>query len=172
MLFGGWDPGRGYLGDTWTWDGAVWTRRSTSGPGPRRNHALAADPRRAVLVLYGGMRRGGLLDETWEWDGDGWDRREPASTPGPRRVPGGMVYDPRLGACVLFGGKDDRKELRGDTWAYDGKDWRRLADPEGAPLPRHWVQLAWDADRQCLLLFGGQVLQGGQEVTLAEQWAR
>ncbi|MBL4847937.1 MAG: hypothetical protein JKY65_20675 [Planctomycetes bacterium] len=83
-----------------------------------------------------------------------------------------MVYDPRLGACVLFGGKDDRKELRGDTWAYDGKDWRRLADPEGAPLPRHWVQLAWDADRQCLLLFGGQVLQGGQEVTLAEQWAR
>jgi hypothetical protein len=29
VLFGGWDPNTGYLGDTWTWDGTDWTEDST-----------------------------------------------------------------------------------------------------------------------------------------------
>src|SRR5262245_38001741 len=60
-LFGGHD-GAATFGDTWSWSGASWTLRATSGPAPRSDHALTAyhfdDD---SLLLFGGRDAAGAL---------------------------------------------------------------------------------------------------------------
>lgn len=63
-----------------------------------------------------------------------------------------MVYDRDRSAAVLFGGADERQVL-GDLWAWDGKEWRCLAT--GGPPPRTFPALAYDEARKRLVLFGG-----------------
>jgi hypothetical protein len=53
---------------------------------------------------------------------------------------------------VLFGGANEERVL-GDTWEYDGRAWRRVAD-EG-PAARTFPSIAYDAARGRVLLFGG-----------------
>jgi hypothetical protein len=67
-------PGQGFrvLDDMWTWDGSRWTQVKTPGPGKRFMHAMAYDPRRGKVVLYGGGSGAKSLDDTWEWDGKQW----------------------------------------------------------------------------------------------------
>jgi len=67
-------PGQGFrvLDDMWTWDGSRWTQVQTPGPGKRFMHAMAYDPRRGKVVLYGGGSGAKSLDDTWEWDGKQW----------------------------------------------------------------------------------------------------
>src|ERR1044071_5765967 len=67
VLFGGYSNGV-YYGDTWEWDGIVWTLRSISGPAPRYRHAMAYDSARGVTVLFGGLTGSGDSGECWEWD--------------------------------------------------------------------------------------------------------
>lgn len=79
VLFGGTTlPGPIYWDDTWEWDGATWSARTTANiPHARENHAVAYDSSRGVTVLFGGDYYGGQqpLDDTWEYgihvpDGD------------------------------------------------------------------------------------------------------
>lgn len=69
VLFGRYDGSGG--GETWEWDGSLWTLRATTGPPAREGHALAYDSVRGVTVLFGGYD-GSDAGETWEWDGVGW----------------------------------------------------------------------------------------------------
>ena len=64
VLYGGWD-GASYSGETWEWDGMSWTLAATTGPPPRRGHAMTYDSTRAMCVLFGGTMGG---RETWEWE--------------------------------------------------------------------------------------------------------
>lgn len=81
------DAGRGYRmaydaergvtvlfgGNTCLWDGTAWTRAETpAAPAPRSVHALAYDPLRKRVILYGGSIAQGNADDTWEWDGARW----------------------------------------------------------------------------------------------------
>src|SRR5437868_3547251 len=57
VLFGGAAAGNpvAVLGDTWEWDGAVWTQRSSfTVPPPRAYHSIAYDSQRHRVVLFGG----------------------------------------------------------------------------------------------------------------------
>src|ERR1043166_3317188 len=83
ILFGG-SPSNGhFLGDTWEWDGATWTRTATSGPAARYFHAMAYDSAHSRTVLYGGAdSRGVVLSDTWGWDGLTWTQI-PVTGPGP-----------------------------------------------------------------------------------------
>jgi len=69
----------GQNGDTWAWDGKVWTAVNPSvAPPPRAGEALAYDAIRRQVVLFGG----GIVDastgvwtartDTWVWDGTIW----------------------------------------------------------------------------------------------------
>jgi len=46
-----------FLGDTWVLDAAGWSSRSVAGPSPRAEAALAFDPSRGRIVLFGGYYR-------------------------------------------------------------------------------------------------------------------
>ena len=75
LLFGGWDTRpspEGFLADLWELDGATWRRLEVAGPLGRRAHAMASDPVRRRVLLYGGYTSSEVLDDLWQWDGITW----------------------------------------------------------------------------------------------------
>jgi len=167
LLFGGSGGTGGDLGDTWTWRGGTWNRHCAddddcSKPEPRSGHAMAYDPRRGVVVLFGGRNGVKDLSDTWEWDGERWDERTQGCTPGescpmPQRGHA-MVYDGDLGRITLFGGAGDASAQYIDRWLWNGERWLRRIEAcveDRCPPQRSDYALAYDSIRKELLLFGG-----------------
>jgi hypothetical protein len=131
---------------------------------------MAYDEARGRIVLFGGSSSGEeLATDTWEYDGTSWTR---VATDGPPpRAHFGMAYDARSRHVVIFGGlaKGAGASYRaaGDTWAWDGKVWRRLADT--GPSPRTHIKMAFDRATNRIVLFGGQA-NGRPTTSLADTW--
>ena len=53
-------------GDTWVWDGKVWTQRQDIGPPGRSGHAVVFDTVRQRVMLFGGEIAGAVVGDTWE----------------------------------------------------------------------------------------------------------
>jgi len=128
VLFGGFTYERwGYRGDTWTWDGSTWTKRHPSASPPARDSArMIYDGARDEVVLFGGNGADGTLGDTWTWDGTTWTE-EHAATSLRARSGFGMAYDAARAEGILFGGGTSIRGLGfdlGDTWTWDGTDWR------------------------------------------------
>lgn len=164
VLFGGAGcPGQNTsrCGDTWEWDGITWELRSSTGPSPRREHAMAYDSARKITVLYGGSDGS---SQTWEWDGLDWSLR--TSFVGPRsQYAHTMAYDSARGVTLLFpsaaGGVPDSQ-----TWAWDGTEW--LLFSEIGPPGRIYSAMAYDSARRVTVLFGGFV--GGYYPYANDTW--
>lgn len=74
----------------------------------------------------------------------------------PARHSPAMAYDSRREVVVLFGGFTGRERdanMYGDTWEWDGKEWRLVAT-EG-PTPRLGHAMVYDEARGVIVLFGG-----------------
>jgi cysteine-rich repeat protein len=155
-------------GDTWVLDSTGWRLMSTTTPmlTNRSQHAMAYDPVRKRVVLFGGVYESSLvsreLDDTWEWDGATWTKVEPTGAP-PARASHSLAYDPGRGAIVLFGGVDQSGEYLNDTWSWNGSQWTQLVTSV-QPSPRS--SAAMTAYRGGLLLHGGRTLSGAN----AETW--
>ncbi len=153
VLFGG-DGPSGRLGDTWQWNGAVWTELATSpSPPAREQHALAYDRVRGEIVLFGGVEESGArLGDTWTWTASGgWVERTPLASPSPR-VRAVMASDPIRGEVVLFGGSIGGGALD-DTWAWDGTTWLRRFPRDLAP-PTDAGAATYDNARRHVLVQG------------------
>jgi hypothetical protein len=154
MLFGGQTtPAEGYrpLNETWTWDGMAWSKAAESGPPARIHHAMAFDPVRKRVVLFGGRGGAESLNDTWEWDGSTWrgfTAASPSARDGMR-----MAFDPVSGSVLLFGGTTSSFDALGDTWAWNGSTWTHLAT-DGPPA-RGYHAMAPDPVRKRVVLFGG-----------------
>ena len=150
-------------GDTWEWDGA-WRAVAEGGPGMRDHTAMAYDPERGVVVLFGGARPDQtLLADTWVWDGGTW--REVEAEGPPARATHRLVWDDRRKGLVLFGGWGV-DGLLADTWTWDGSAWTE-ADPGGSgPAPRFASRMAYDAARGVVVLYGGR----GDAGDFADTW--
>lgn len=133
--------------ETWEWDGVTWLLRAPShAPSPRRGAAMAHDPRRHSLLLFGGETpTGGGLADTWEWDGIDWRRLTPNASPSARKDHG-MVTDTIRGRIVLYGGGG-----RTDTWEWDGTTWTRSVTVSVPPASL-MTAMAFDASRGVVLL--------------------
>jgi len=188
VLFGGEFTGGGgneFMGDTWEWDGNVWTRRALSGwvwevegrftvqhlypgPGLRMGPSLAFDPIRSRTVLFGGLDWStGAAGDTWEWDGSSWTLRSSVGPTG--RWDAMLAYDSTRGRNVLYGGGNNSGSL-GDTWEWDGDAWSQRSS--SIPNARAEASLAYDAARGRVVLFGGFSGEGHAAATLvADTWA-
>ncbi len=139
------DPG--IVGETWEYSPPTWVKRSSSGPSPRINHAMAYDSQRGVTVLFGGRYREPTFNsewqyfsDTWEWNGVSWSLR---STAGPAPMAGAaMTYDSVRQRVLLVGG---------GTWEWNGSTWtqRLVATPQ---VDGH--VLAFDTARSVGVLVG------------------
>jgi hypothetical protein len=157
---------------TWRSDVAslLWAQAQDMGPPPREGHALAYDPRRDRLVLFGGVDGGRSFGDTWEWDGKLWT--QVADTGPPPRAYHGMAYDGG-GQVLAFGGsplETAGRSYLNDTWAWDGQTWVQLADT--GPSPRQSPAMASDPTRQRVVLFGGGTIdvQAGANHGLGDTW--
>jgi len=155
--------------DTWEWNGA-WKRIDVEGPPARDHLAMAYDPERRVVVLFGGghmqLNATGepevtLFDDTWTWDGERWRRLD--VTGPPARATHRMVWDDRSKAILLFGGGHATGNLA-DLWKWDGAAWTLLDDGSG-PSPRLATRIAWHSARGELVLYGGRGAGGDLDDT-------
>jgi len=152
--------GGGYMSDTWEWDGSSWNQVSSSGPSPRRQHAMAYDSQRGVVVLFGGHGLGGgglmYLGDTWEWNGSSWSQ---VSSGGPSaRDAHAMAYDSQRGVTVLLGGGQIQGQSQvttsfSDTWEWDGGSWSQASGGMPSVQPGH--AMAYDSQRGRMVLCGG-----------------
>ena len=79
----------------------------------RNSHAMAYDPARKRVVLFGGtignLVSPRLMRDTWEWDGTRWIKLQPPTSP-PGRAQHAMAYDPVRQTVLMHGGNDSRNQ--------------------------------------------------------------
>jgi MYXO-CTERM domain-containing protein len=159
LLIGGEDDSTGtrqLLGDSWRLQES-WTAEDEDGPRARARHAMAYDSLRDRVVLFGGSIVGDTGADTWEWDpGSARWTELSVSGPPPRRDHA-MAFDGSR--VILFGGLADG--YLGDTWAFDGSSWERVAD---GPSPRAGHAMAGGGG--IVVAFGGQ----GQDTIYGDTW--
>lgn len=149
--------------EVWEWDGSMWSQRSSPElPPARQLCAIASDPLRGRVVMFGGQGVTFPLGDTWEWDGRAW---HPFAGLGPPlRVGAAMAYDGMAREVLLFGGVG--AEIYGDTWRFDGKRWLEVG--AAGPAPRYGHGMAYDPSRDRVWLFGGS--NGSQAFADLWEW--
>ena len=177
LVFGGRMAGNTRANDLWSWTvPAGWQRLDTSGPSPRprESAAMAFDPVRNQLVVFGGrVGETELVGDTWIYDESGeWRQHIQARGPLPR-VSGRMVFDEARGVIVLTGGVADGRSLS-DTWTFDGSQWSR--GPANTARTFAGFTLHYDSSRRRVILIEGcsdaecDVIGNGRYVLGDENW--
>lgn len=114
-----------YVNDTWEWDGVDWVQRfPTNNPPSRAKHAMAYDPSREVVVLFGGLNEYGDLSDVWEWDGENWSQKLPSFAPPPRCCHS-LFFDPQRSKIVAYGGIAG-DYFYTDGWSWNGAEWEAI----------------------------------------------
>jgi hypothetical protein len=156
VLFGGYDRDNVSTGETWEWNGTLWTQRAVSGPSGRGGHAMAYDSARGVTVLFGGTSGSG---ETWEWNGTEWTLRAAGAVAPSGRLFHAMAYDSARGLTVLVGGVASAL-TPGETWEWNGNVWTERVFSPGPPFTRYEHAIVYDTLQRSTVLFGGYTAQG------------
>ena len=134
-------------------------------PQPRSEHALAFDKRRKLFLLFGGKSASGVyLNDTWTFDGATWmphysaDPNLSGFTTGPSpRGMAAMAYHDLAEHFVLHGGTTDLLAgAMADTWIFHN-GWQPISPAAGnGPQARVKAAMAYDGDRQVVVLHGGR----------------
>ena len=135
-------------GQTWTWNGKVWTRRQALPPSTGSGARMAYHPPSKTVIRFGGQNGAQFLAETWAWDGTTWKQLKPLRSPY-GRARAGMVWDASRNQIFLHGGSGI--DWVTDTWGYDGKTWK-LKQPDFKPRVDAGHAVAYDAARTEVLL--------------------
>jgi hypothetical protein len=162
LLFGGGDlktsHGGPELHDTWTFNGTAWTHSPpTPAPSGRRLAGMTYDTARHAILLFGGCSTGicgNGLSDTWEFRAGHWTNLTSPIAPADRIGPM-LVYEPKLGESVLFGGANASSELN-DTWVLGSTTWALVCSSCG-PTPRYDAGATYDPLVGGILLVGGLV---------------
>jgi len=155
LLFGGHGAPGTDLTDTWAWDGASWHEmdKGSSTQGPRSDASMTWDPALNEMVLVTGGP-GDSATTTWVWSRTHWIRLRSGLPFPPAALTVG--YDPVTHALIAVGSGQvpvPSPGSRTQTWAWDGRAWRRIAtrnDPAVGAL----AGLGWDPPTHRLLMFG------------------
>lgn len=122
-----------------------------------------------VVLVNGEPENGKATDdpiELWSWDGETWSLLS-ADPNGPRwRNYASVAYDSKRKALVLYGGLQSDSQSFEDTWEWDGKIWKKLADQ--GPGPRESAGMTYDSARERVVLFGGA--QSGRMMNDTWEW--
>jgi hypothetical protein len=143
--------------EVWLWSGTGWSQCTTLCPGTPPSARLGSGAVRDnnQLVVFGG---GADWDMTSTY-GDmyalglgGW------SSLGGSRPPArgwmGFAWDANVGNGVLFGGFTSQNVVIGDTWTWGSGAWAQVS-PVATPTARGAPAMAYDAQREVTVLFGG-----------------
>jgi hypothetical protein len=169
ILFGGWTNNTTYgrpptiWGDTWSFSKSGWSLvsgGSTHTPTARYGAQMAYDGSNHALILFGGRGyfnhtlSSQVFHDTWTYGKSGWLQGRVAASP-PGRFVGGMAYDTKSNAIVLFGGQNlnPNPYLGHDTWSYQSGNWTGFSSH--APSPREEFSFACSTRIGECVAFGG-----------------
>ena len=144
VMFGGEVDGE-RAGDTWEYDGVLWTRTFTAHQPPARSgHGLVYDDARQRIVLFGGAITNGrtLTNDTWEYDGVDWTQVAIAAPPGARKdaqmATTGVAAAPRCSAgtrrATPLRSTTPRSTTASAGWRCRSRPAPTLAIKEGSSL--------------------------------------
>lgn len=161
VLFGGFNSTQ--LADTWTWNGASWTKQSpATSPPAMQGAAMVYDSATHNVVLFGGLTSAGPVDNTWTWNGATWTQQLVSGPPA--RSDATMVYDANTNDVVLFGGQGATGPLS-DTWTWNGTQWTTTTISNPAPQARSEQSMVYDPSTKNVVLFGGKGVSGALQDT-------
>jgi hypothetical protein len=132
---------------------------------------MAYDRAHGKTVLFGGSTGAPPnLRDTWTFDGSSatWTQQFPSTAPSKRAGPG-MAYDAATKTVVLFGGRNDTRQVQlRDTWIWDGTTWAKQF-PKRSPPARSFDSggMAYDNATGTVVLFGGS---GGNGAAFGDTW--
>lgn len=154
IAFGGTSNGNDVNNTTWEWDGHTWKKFEGPSPEARQSFAMIYNSKEKKTIMYGGMGSSPdkIFTDTWEFDGHQWNKVNDKGQAGPR-FSCGYAYDSKRNLLIIFGG--DAGDVYGDTWSWDGKEWKQLSDT--GPKPRSMGCLAYDKNRDRIVMFGGRL---------------
>jgi N-acetylneuraminic acid mutarotase len=172
ILLGGADaPGPPDLPDMWMYDPEAGWRDVTPGTVPQRpeygdgviGNGFSFDLRSGKAVFVD------IEGHPWVYDRatNVWEARETEA--GPTELLGAsMVYDAGSDRMIVFGGFMIGSDVNAQTWAYDtdSNTWEPM-HPKPHPSARNYYSMAYDAESDRVILFGGD---DGVDV-LGDTWA-
>lgn len=134
-------------------------------PSARTNHAMAFDPSRNAIFLFGGDLAGVVFDDLWVWYIDqpelGWSLIPTLGARPTARSNMGLIVDTTRDRLVMHAGADVTPTQLTDTWAVDLTQvdagpvtWADLA-PATTPPGRSPVAMVYDPARDQIVRFGG-----------------
>jgi len=156
LVFGGRDATGQLTGALWAVDPSAGTSRALAPGPPRADMGFALDPAHRVAYAWGGRDAAGTpLGDLWRYDvgSDTWALVVAPDAPVPVWGPA-AVWDDVRGVLWVYGGHDTAHQ-RGDLERYDPATNTWWLGPN-APAARYFASLVRDADRDVLLLHGGQ----------------
>jgi len=166
VLVGGYGGNNAFLGDVWYYRQGQWQVELGPTPPNRERHAIAYDPIRRRVVVFGGRYASSstaLRADLWFFDGTAW-----TSIPAPNgpsaRAGAVMTYDAANDRLVLFGG-ETANGFSDETWALVDTTWT-LLQTNGSPAPRSAAAMAYDPFVGDVLLLGGRDLT----TTFGDSW--
>lgn len=147
----------------WEWDGDRWHAnlppRSPSALNNRIQSRMAYDAHRGVIV-FGPTSENYSHWSFWDWDGEWWSdfpvnhSRDPIVSALHGTSHGAFAYDSAQRRTVWFGGINNA--THNVNAVYDGRRWS-LATNSLPPGPRMESAMAYDPNRQVMVMFGGNV---------------
>jgi hypothetical protein len=141
--------------DTWTWDGATWTKQPISLPASANGSMVYSAAAKRVLLLGTVTSNYRTTAHMWSWSGTGWEELHPVQLP---TTFGPMAYDAARGHVVMLIPRPTANPPASetDTWTWDGITWTQR-HPAGSPPASTGgaTGMAYDADRKAVVMFGG-----------------
>ncbi len=199
VMFGGYDLDWNRMNDIWEYNGATkaWTDVTPptgSLPTQRSGHAMAFDPVRRKVVVFGGLNDSlQYLGDTWEWDtvNKTWTNVTPGSSPAPRQG-ARLVYDAANDRMVLVGGTDGNHffpypfalpsgVVDSGAWAWNpsARTWTKLSPGTSSTagrafLGRAFPGVTYNTATNRVTVFGGIGFRdnppGGPVVDYDDSW--
>jgi hypothetical protein len=151
--------------ETWTWDGATWTKRGVLPITTQSVVGMAAIPALAQLLLVTAPTTAqNTTDDTWTWEESSWRLDAPVTALPVEGSTPVVVSDPahRRVVAVFTGTADSRAE----TWTWSGSTWSQLAANEVAPFDPITATMATDPQTGDVLMY-----VGGGDSRVASTWA-
>jgi len=129
-------------------------------PEARHGHTMVYDSGHDRTIVFGGYATG-YCNSTWTFDmqKNAWSNATAGIAP-PARLYHSAAFDSKGERMVVFGGSDS-KSIFNDTWLFDpaSSSWKN-ASPAKSPTSRERAAMAYDAESDRVVLFGGWTGKG------------
>ena len=151
--------------DTWLWHESTktWSKLTNTASGidqTRTAAAMAFDPKRGKIVMYGGLTNNStVLNDLWELDGTTWTSQSVTGGPAAGRFAASLAWNTSCQCLVLFGGGTNTSDaVTNQTFTRTGTTWANISATANPPPARSYPALASDGH-------GRNVLVGGNKFT-------